>query len=107
MLRRFTPADVDNLVRLDADPEVMCFVTGGISTAREEIEQEVLPAFLVYYQRYQRYGFWATIEKSTGEFLGWSTPALPREPPPRRPNSATGCAGQPGARGTPQKGRAR
>jgi RimJ/RimL family protein N-acetyltransferase len=73
MLRRFTPADVDNLARLDADPEVMCFVTGGISTAREEIEQEVLPAFLAYYQRYQRYGFWAAIEKSTS--------ALPRSRP--------------------------
>ena len=24
-----------------------------------------------YYQRYQAYGFWAAIEKSTGDFLGW------------------------------------
>jgi len=71
VLRRFTPADVDDLVRLDADPEVMRFVTGGIPTAREEIEQEVLPAFLDYYRRYPGFGFWAAIEKSTGGFLGW------------------------------------
>ena len=71
VLRRFTSADADNLVSLDADPDVMRFVTGGIPTSREEIENEVLPAFLGYYQRYEGYGFWAVIEKETGEFLGW------------------------------------
>jgi RimJ/RimL family protein N-acetyltransferase len=71
VLRRFTMADVDNLVSLDADPEVMHFVTGGIPTTREEIEQEVLPAFLGYYKQFDGYGFWAAIEKPTGEFLGW------------------------------------
>jgi len=71
VLRQFTMADADNLVNLDADPDVMRFVTGGIPTSREEIENEVLPAFLGYYQRYEGYGFWAVIEKVTGEFLGW------------------------------------
>jgi RimJ/RimL family protein N-acetyltransferase len=71
VLRRFTVADMDNLVSLDADPDVMRFVTGGIATSREEIENEVLPAFLGYYERFEGYGFWAAIEKTTGEFLGW------------------------------------
>jgi len=71
VLRRFTMADVDNLVSLDADPDVMRFVTGGIPTARAEIETEILPAFLGYYERYEGYGFWAAIEKPTGQFLGW------------------------------------
>ena len=71
VLRQFTMADADNLVNLDADPDVMRFVTGGIPTSREEIENEFLPAFLGYYQRYEGYGFWAAIEKATGEFLGW------------------------------------
>jgi RimJ/RimL family protein N-acetyltransferase len=71
MLRRFTMADVDNLVSLDADPDVMRFVTGGIPTTREEIETEILPAFLGYYEHYQGYGFWAAIEKPGGQFLGW------------------------------------
>jgi len=70
-LRRFTMADAGNLVSLDADPDVMRFVTGGIPTSREEIENEFLPAFLGYYRRYEGYGFWAAIEKATGEFLGW------------------------------------
>jgi RimJ/RimL family protein N-acetyltransferase len=71
VLRQFTMADAGNLVSLDADPDVMRFVTGGIPTSREEIQDEVLPAFLGYYQRYEGYGFWAAIKKATGEFLGW------------------------------------
>ena len=71
VLRRFSMADADNLVNLDADPDVMRFVTGGIPTSREEIQNEFLPAFLAYYQRYEGFGFWAAIEKATGEFLGW------------------------------------
>jgi RimJ/RimL family protein N-acetyltransferase len=70
-LRRFTMADADNLVDLDSDPEVMHFITGGRPTRREEIVADVLPAFLGYYERFAGYGFWAAIEKSTGEFVGW------------------------------------
>ena len=39
--------------------------------ATREIETDVLPAFLDYYERFAGYGFWAAIEKSTGAFLGW------------------------------------
>ena len=71
LLRRFTTDDVDNLVELDSDPEVMLHITGGRTTTREEIENEVLPAFLGYYERFAGYGFWAVVEKSTGDFVGW------------------------------------
>src|SRR5215831_8325006 len=71
VLRRFTMADVDNLVALDADPDVMHFITGGIPTSRDEIENEVLPYYFDFYEHSEGYGFWAVIEKPTGEFLGW------------------------------------
>jgi RimJ/RimL family protein N-acetyltransferase len=71
VLRQFTLDDVDNLVELDSDPGVMHFITGGRATPREEIENDLLPWFLHYYERGGRYGFWAAIEKSTGKFLGW------------------------------------
>lgn len=71
LLREFTAEDVDNLVELDSDPDVMQHITGGIATSREEIKTETLPAFLAYYDRGPRYGFWAAVEKSTGDFLGW------------------------------------
>jgi RimJ/RimL family protein N-acetyltransferase len=71
VLCRFTEADVDNLFDLDSDPEVMRFLTGGKPTPREVIRNETLPRILHYYERFAGFGFWAAIEKSTGEFLGW------------------------------------
>jgi RimJ/RimL family protein N-acetyltransferase len=71
VLRRFTEDDVENLVELDSDPDVMRFINGGRPTPREEIESEVLPAFLGYYERFAGYGFWAAVEKSTTQFVGW------------------------------------
>jgi RimJ/RimL family protein N-acetyltransferase len=71
VLRRFTEADVDNLFDLDSDPDVMRFLTGGAPTTREAIQTRFLPAFRRYYERSEAFGFWAAIEKSTGDFLGW------------------------------------
>ena len=71
LLRRFTENDVENLVELDSDPEVMRFINGGRPTSPQEIESDFLPAFLDYYERFAGYGFWAAIEKSTGQFVGW------------------------------------
>jgi RimJ/RimL family protein N-acetyltransferase len=71
VLRRFTPADVDLLVALDADPEVMRFLTGGAPTPRAVIERDILPHWLSYYERSAGFGFWAAIEKASGAFLGW------------------------------------
>jgi RimJ/RimL family protein N-acetyltransferase len=71
VLRQFTHDDVDDLVELDGDPEVMRFINGGRPTPREEIEEDVLPAFLRYYERDAGHGFWAAVERSTGRFVGW------------------------------------
>ncbi len=71
VLRRLTEADVDNLVELDADPQVMRYINGGRPTTTEEIRDDFLPYFLRYYERFEGYGLWAAIEKSSGEFLGW------------------------------------
>jgi RimJ/RimL family protein N-acetyltransferase len=70
-LRPFTRDDVDHLVALDADPEVVHFITGGAATPREEVVDEILPAFLRYQESGIGYGFWAVEEKATGAFLGW------------------------------------
>jgi RimJ/RimL family protein N-acetyltransferase len=71
VLREFTEGDVDNLVELDADPEVMHFINGGRSTPREEVEQVILPRWLRYYVESPGLGFWAAEDKATGEFVGW------------------------------------
>jgi RimJ/RimL family protein N-acetyltransferase len=71
VLRRFTPDDVDMLAELDSDPEVMHYVTGGVTTSHAAIVDDFLPAFLSYYERFEGFGFWAACERATGEFVGW------------------------------------
>ena len=71
VLRRFTQADVDCLFELDNDPDVMRFINGGTPTPRDIIQNDILPGFLHYDERFLGYGVWAAIEKATGGFLGW------------------------------------
>jgi len=71
ILRRFTENDADALFELYDDPAVMKYLNGGRPADRTEIVTLDLPAFLGYYERFPGYGFWAAIEKSTGDFLGW------------------------------------
>ena len=71
LLRRLTPSDLDDLVALDADPDVMRFITGGRATARAHLEGTVLPALLAEYGRGPGLGRLAAISRASGEFLGW------------------------------------
>ncbi|SCG75603.1 GNAT family N-acetyltransferase [Micromonospora humi] len=70
-LRRFTVDDADRLVELDADPEVMRFLTGGEPTPAATVRGEVLPRLLARYDSHPGLGRWATLDRFTGEFLGW------------------------------------
>src|SRR5262245_60506667 len=49
----------------------MRFITGGRATPRAEIEDEILPAWLAYYERCAGYGFWAAHEREDQAFAGW------------------------------------
>ena len=71
VLRPVTFADVDALVQLDADPEVMHFITGGVATSRSEIEGQVLPHWLAIRAESPELGFWAAEDVTRGDFLGW------------------------------------
>src|SRR5690606_3634594 len=84
VLRRFTENDDGLLFGLDADPEVMRYLTGGRPTPREEVRERILPAMLGWYERCTDRGFWAA-ETREGGFLGWfhlrePTGADPGEP---------------------------
>ena len=106
VLRQFTEDDVDNLVELDSDPEVMHFINGGRATPRDEVERDVLPAFLDYYERFAGYGFWAAIEKSPVD--SWVVPFSASKAAPRtKSSSATGCADRRGERVMRPKARGR
>jgi len=71
LLRRFTEDDLEHLFNLDNDPDVMRYINGGVPAPRELIEQTILPVFLHYDESHPGFGFWAAIEKNTGDFLGW------------------------------------
>lgn len=71
ILRRFTESDAEHIFALDNDPAVMRYINGGIPTPWEVIEQQLLPNFLRYNDATPGFGFWAAIEKATGEFVGW------------------------------------
>jgi len=71
VLRQFTLADVDNLFALDSDRAVMRFINGGTPTDYEVIKERSLPKWLAYYEKYEHYGLWASIEKSSKDFIGW------------------------------------
>jgi Acetyltransferase (GNAT) domain len=107
LLRRFAESDVENLFALDDDPEVMRFLTGGKPTPRDVILNETLPRFLRAYERFEGFGVWPAIERSTGEFLGGSSFTRRMDIVPRKRSLATGCAGPPGERATPRKDHAR
>jgi RimJ/RimL family protein N-acetyltransferase len=71
LLRRFTPADVDHLFDLDSDPDVMRYLNGGTPTPRDAVEHDILPRMIRSYEGGAGIGYWATIERATGDFLGW------------------------------------
>lgn len=72
ILRQFTQADVDNLFELDSDPQVVQFTNqAGQSPDYSLIQNQTLPNFLAYYEKYQGYGYWAAIENTSQKFIGW------------------------------------
>jgi RimJ/RimL family protein N-acetyltransferase len=70
-LRRFTPDDVDLLVELDADPDVMRYITYGAPTPRAAYAEAYLPRWLAIYAAKPLLGYYAAESLATGEFLGW------------------------------------
>jgi RimJ/RimL family protein N-acetyltransferase len=71
ILREFTENDADLIIDLDSDPDVMKFLSDGKPTSPEVIRNKVIPDFVRFHQSYTDYGYWATIEKSTNQFIGW------------------------------------
>jgi RimJ/RimL family protein N-acetyltransferase len=61
-LRPLAVDDVDHLVALDADPEVMRFLTGGVPSTREEVDAAV---------RASLDHRWRADTLAAGAFVGW------------------------------------
>jgi RimJ/RimL family protein N-acetyltransferase len=70
-LRRFTGADVEDLVALHGEPAVMRRIDDGRPVTREVVESQTLPRILHEYRELPGHGCFAAHEKASGAFLGW------------------------------------
>lgn len=68
VIRQFTVDDVDNLYRLNSDPEVMRYLARA--APREVLRDEIIPFHLGVYE-FDRLGTWAAECADNGDFLGW------------------------------------
>lgn len=78
IMREFELADAEGLFELDSNPDVIKFI--GIDTVKEIQESEDMIRVLQKQYAENGVGRWAAIEKSTGDFMGWSGLKLYREP---------------------------
>jgi len=63
--------DADLLFELDQDPEVMRFLSDGIPTSREEIDEYFLPRVDRFTDPATGCGLWEVADKQSGDYLGW------------------------------------
>src|SRR5262245_5862869 len=63
----------------------MRYITGGPPTPRDEIEGDVLPHWLRYYESTVGCGVFAAHDRATGRFLGWFHLRPEPEDPPDEP----------------------
>jgi RimJ/RimL family protein N-acetyltransferase len=69
--RPVVPEDARLLYELDSDPEVMRFISKGISTPLEKIQNDVMPRVLGYYRAWPPQGFWIAHLRENDDWIGW------------------------------------
>ncbi|MFZ2511893.1 MAG: GNAT family N-acetyltransferase [Gordonia sp. (in: high G+C Gram-positive bacteria)] len=77
LLRPVDAADVDLLAALDADAEVMRFVSGGVPTPTARVADWVIPRMQLQQQEYGT-GMWLAFDAHTMAFVGWVQMRTPR-----------------------------
>jgi [ribosomal protein S5]-alanine N-acetyltransferase len=73
LLRPLSEDDIDWLFEMDTDPEVMHYITGFRPESAEASRAWIQKLKTLYHDTGSRYGFWAVVEKVTGEPCGWLT----------------------------------
>jgi RimJ/RimL family protein N-acetyltransferase len=107
VLRRFTSADADNLVSLDADPDVMRYITGGYPRPAWRSRMRSCPRSSVITSGTRVTDSGRSSRRKPGTSWDGSISGHMRMALPARSTSVTGYASQPGARATPPRGHAR
>ncbi|MEZ4797960.1 MAG: GNAT family N-acetyltransferase [Flavobacteriaceae bacterium] len=70
ILRELLPTDIDSMFELDSDPIVHKYLGNRPVKTKHETEKIIQSIIDQYKDR--GIGRWAAIEKSTGDFIGWS-----------------------------------
>ncbi len=70
ILRELRPTDLEGMFELDSDPDVHRYL-GNKPVKTKEESQKMIDSVLKQYEE-RSIGRWAAIEKSSGEFIGWS-----------------------------------
>ncbi|GGD20311.1 hypothetical protein GCM10011368_22790 [Hyunsoonleella pacifica] len=70
ILRELRATDLNNMFKLDSNPEVHRYL-GNKPVKTKAESQKILESVLRQYKD-RGIGRWAAIEKSSGEFIGWS-----------------------------------
>jgi len=78
IMRELELSDAVGLFELDSNPEVLKYI--GVDAVKTIEESESVVRMLQRQYAENGIGRWAVIEKSTGEFMGWSGLKLYREP---------------------------
>jgi ribosomal-protein-alanine N-acetyltransferase len=68
-LREFTEADMDDLYRLDSNPDVMRYISDG-STKSYETVRTGIKNMIAYYAKHPGLGVWHASD-TDGNFMGW------------------------------------
>jgi RimJ/RimL family protein N-acetyltransferase len=68
-LRRWRAEDLEPYARINADPEVMRFIAGGVPKTREECAADL--AYVEAHWERHGFGLWAAELKASGELIGF------------------------------------
>lgn len=70
ILRDVRPSDLEGMFRLDSNPIVHKYLGNNPRTTMEESEKDI--NYIIQQYKSNGIGRWAAIEKSSGDFIGWS-----------------------------------
>ena len=71
LLRQFTEDDADRLLELDSDPEVMRYLLLPGLPNQAAYAEHIRKTYLPCYAANEGQGFWAALDRSDRDFLGW------------------------------------
>jgi len=63
--------DAELLYQLDQDPQVMKYITDGVPSTRENINNVFIPRMDAYRDERKGWGLWQVNESNSEQFIGW------------------------------------